>query len=125
MITETVCIPPHIFEYYNQTLLSTPHYREESKDLKGLYHYIRDKLKPKARKIPERWAKVEKLEKEFLELYERLKKKEEEIKGKASAKTKQPFYRIHLSDKPSEKISEGLRRRSFSDIAYFGENHEI
>ena len=73
---------PHIFEYLDPLLLSKPcpKFGEDCETLWRVYQYILRKLKPKARGNLAWLENIEKLEKEFLEIYERAKTKENELK---------------------------------------------
>jgi hypothetical protein len=116
MTIKTTCvIPPPIIEYFSHALLSMPaKLCDDSESLWRIYTYIKIKLMHKANYRPEWKAKCERLEQEFLKLYERAKTKEKNIKAETGYKTKEPFYRIDVSNRSNQNVFEGLRYKSYS-----------
>ena len=79
-----------------------------------IYLYIEKRLLPKARNQPKKRQKCEELKREFMELYERAKKKEENPETEKKNQTKRPFYRIKCPDGRSKTIFDRLRDRARS-----------
>lgn len=105
MITTISSLPPDIQKHFNPELLSlNPRCCDNSQTLYEIYIFIKEKLMKRAKSNPIRWEYCLKLEKEFLELYERAKIKEEELKEEKYHRTKEPYYCINLSDKRYEQI---------------------
>jgi len=76
-----------------------------------IYLHIKFKLIPKAEGNPKKLELVTKLQKQFLELYERAKTKEKDIKEAAGESYNQSFYRIGIPHKGHRNIFDGLRFR--------------
>ncbi len=112
MITSTCFLPPLIMQSFNSTLLSTPFPGDNLQRLWRIYLYINKKLMQKSHHDPIWKKKCEQLEKEFLELYERTKTKEENIETKTKNKTKEPFYFIEIPNRSHQNIFEGLRYKN-------------
>lgn len=111
-VVTSYVIPPRILQYFNSALLSMPTVllRDSSKDLWAIYQYTVKKLIKKVNNLPQKKAICEQLEKEFLELYELIKEKEEELKTKTEHRTQRPFYRFNGSSRNGERI---FRRLTF------------
>jgi hypothetical protein len=104
MITITN-IPPQIFQFYNRALLTGPHKLcDDSSNLDSVYRFIKYKIDKKPI-----GNKVYQLEKQYLELDERIKVKEKVIEGETGHITKRPFYRFEMSNKKGRDIFERLR----------------
>lgn len=111
--THVEIVPPKIIQYFNSLLLSTPaKLRDDSQTLWMVYTYIKNKIMKKSKHDPKWVAKCQKLEQEFLELYERAKAKEKDAEGKTKNKTQEPFYRIISFDRGNRDVFKGLRRKS-------------
>lgn len=102
----TTVIPPKISQYFDKTLLSSPgvKFQDDSFTLWSIYTYIKNKLMKRAMNHPIRMKKLKELEEEFLELYERAKKKEKDLEGKAENVTKRPSYRITTAGRNGKEI---------------------
>lgn len=86
-------IPPPILQSFNTSLLSSPcpKFHDDCETLWKIYQYIIHKLKPKASKNAVWLQKIERLEKQFLELYERAKAKEDEFQKETGESFMQPY----------------------------------
>jgi hypothetical protein len=107
-------LPPQIIQRFSSLLLSmpVPKMRDDSETLWNMYSYIKDKLVKKTAKHPEWENKCKKLEKLFLELYERTLAKEKDLKEKKTHHTQQPFYRFRDPDQNKRRLFTGLKCRS-------------
>ena len=105
--------PVDLKQLYNIDLLSR-HFKinDDSETFYEVYLYIKKHLFNKANYHPKWRERCEVLEKEFLELYERAKEKEEKSQGCAKNKTQKPFYRISFLNRSYKTIFDGLRRKS-------------
>ena len=115
MITTISIIPPEIIQYFNKKLLIVP-IIDDCKVLWACYLYITDVLYRKWHNYPNKLAKCKKLEMQFLELYERAKKKEEETK-RFEFRPMRLLYHIGMSHKRNQAIYSRLRykrTKSFS-----------
>lgn len=104
-------IPPQILQFYDSCLLSRPmaKLRDDSETLWDIYLYIKRKLlKENSKRL--RKKEIPKLEKEFLELYEQIKKKEEKI-GKEKM-DKRLFYYLNIADQRGGEIFSRLKLKS-------------
>jgi len=110
-VTTSIILPPDVRQVFDKGLLThpVPDLRDRAADLYSLYHYVKDKLMKKTRNIPNRKAKCEALEKEFLELYGRAITKEEELKGQKKRRTEQPFYSFASIGGKDEEIYNRFR----------------
>jgi hypothetical protein len=126
-MTSTISIlPPEIKQYFDHYLLVKPgNLRDNTVILWCLYYYIKNRLMKKAHHDPRWLAKCEKLEKEFLDLYERAIVKEENTKEKNENKTKEPFYRIAGFDRSNETIFKRLRFKSYSTASDSRKTYDI
>jgi hypothetical protein len=113
--TTDIPIPMH---KYNKNLLSCPMPKmyDDSETLYQMYQYIKLKLQKKCN-YGNRQDKFLKLEKEFLDIYEQIKKKEKNIETETGQSVGKPFYYIRVTDKRIEKIFSGIRIRQM--LAYF------
>ena len=75
-----------------------------------IYLYIKGKLFKKKTNSKE---KLQKLKKEFLELYECAKEKEKDVKTNSKNKTKMSFYYIELPYKGDKEIFARLRYKHY------------
>jgi hypothetical protein len=109
MKTTTTVIPADILQYFNPLLLSAPapNLKESSRTLWDIYLYAKHLMK-KAHKYPQWGRKLKKLEKTFLEIYERALVKEKELKESNEHPTQQPFYYIRAPDKKGRNVFRGL-----------------
>lgn len=112
-VTTTCSIPPPILQCFNACLLSTPAplLRESSKDLWRVYQYIVNKLQKKCKNLPKKKALFEQLQREFLELYERIKEKEKDLKTDTKHPTQRYFYHFSSPNRNDEKVFRGLMFR--------------
>jgi len=92
-IIETITsLPPEISQMFDTNLLSNPSILEDgSHTLWRIYQYILRKLRRKL-KHPNAILKFDKMEKQFLEIYAQIEKKELEAEAKNSVK--KMFYRF-------------------------------
>lgn len=110
--------PPQIVQHFDKDLLSRPcaKFYDDEETLWKIYLKIKNKIKGHAIT----------LEKEFLEIYERIKKKKENADPKAKNKTKEFFYRIKISDHRSEPIFAGLTcGAGFMCSFYYRKKHAL
>lgn len=77
----------------------------------SIYKYIKS-LSEKYRKYPEIYSKWEKLEKEYLDLYERTKAKEKNLQEKTENRPKKPFYFTRMPNRRCKRIFSRLRHKS-------------
>jgi hypothetical protein len=109
-ITTTSTLPPQVVLQFNKMLLMTPYCLADDRIvLWGMYLYIKEELFRKAKNIPARLKKCEELEKKFLELYERIKKKEEQLKEQTKRTMPEPFYFFTDPFRDSGRVYERLR----------------
>ncbi len=119
-------LPPLIQEHFSADLLSIPvKLRDSTETLWKMYVYIKTKLMHKANYNPFWKAKCERLEKEFLELYEQAKAKEKDIKAKTGNEAKEPFYYIGITDRRHENIFKGLRYSYYKVYTAARRSYEI
>ncbi len=119
--TKTLCIPPEIVLHYNKYLLNqkTPKFYEDCSTLWGIYKYLILKIKPKCVKNSIWLAKVEKLERKFLELYGRAKAKEIEFEKKTGKSINEPFTYFREANRYHPTIFNRLRcKRVLSDESF-------
>lgn len=101
--------PPVIKTYFDKDLLSIKiKLGDDLEKLHKIYHYIRAEAK-KYKRYPAEYQRWQKLEKEYLDLYERTKIKEEKQEAKAKNRTKELFYYVKMPDKRSEGLFFRLR----------------
>lgn len=108
----TRVIPPNIMQKFSSDLLALPmpKFRNTKEDLWMIYIHIVKKLIVKSR-YNARWhEKCMQLEQEFLEIYERIKKKEEDLEREKKDTAKKPFYYITM---PSKGQSDLFRRLGY------------
>ena len=118
LTTDKTRMSPEILQHFNSALLSTPAtFGDNLKVLWQVYEYIHENISYKALKSNyDPWKeKIESLEKQFLELYERQKVKEEKLKEEAKYKDDFPFYYIRLPHKGDEKLFSRLRWKRLSN----------
>lgn len=101
---------PQIKQWFDKSLLSTPFlsFCDDSKTLYRIYKYIRSCLRDRHNK-----KKFEELEKEFLELYERSKIKENELEEKTGSSSKEPLYLFRETNKRKPRLFGILRGASY------------
>lgn len=99
-----VCIPPDIGLIFNKDLLSmpTPKFCDDEEDFFSWYESIKHKIKTDEEKI---------LEQEFLEIYERIKKKKEDPNRKSPNRSEAPFNRSFGDNKVEQEILRRIRHR--------------
>lgn len=102
-------MPPEIITYFQSNLLSRPMLRcgDDCEFLWKIYQYIKRNLE-RRRKQPN--AKFSDLEKQFLEVYERAKAKEEEIERATGDKGQRSFGCFIRLDKSDRKTFDIIRR---------------
>ncbi len=119
-------MPPQIVQQFSSALLSNPMKFNDDLDLFARIHfYINNKLMKKAKYNAIWEERCDKLEKEFLELYERAKVKEKESKKAYKNKTQEPFYRISFDNKSDENIFAGFRIASYRTANQYRESNKI
>jgi hypothetical protein len=111
IITTTV-LPPPIAQYFSVDLLKKPtqKFNQDSSELKAMFEFVIKKYGHKADYHPARLERLKKLQQEFMELYERSAKKEEELKAKTKNAVPGYFYFVRLDDKRDAKILFRLRK---------------
>lgn len=107
---------PAIIGNFDKLLLSTPipHFSDSCIDLFEMYEWITKKLKKKICKDPERLKKYIQLEKEFMDIYERAKVKEEKLEEEKVHFTQKPFYRFRCSEKDVQLLFDRFRIKRFN-----------
>lgn len=109
MTITTIIIPPEIQQYFNKNILSYPIAKFSSKNLLVIANLILKKLhRNEFRKFPNTVKKLKDLHQNFMELYERIKTKEEQIDPKAQVKANSMFYRPRFADRNKQRLLEGL-----------------
>ena len=118
---------PDLKQEFRKDLLSLPipNLRDSEKTLYNIYIYIKKRLVIKSKYNPIWWEECIELQKEFLELYERVKKKKEDDETNSRNKTKAPFYRIEGFNRGNKYIYTRLRQKSFRYLSKFGKDDEI
>lgn len=108
-----VVLPPQLIQQFNADLLKTPvpMMRDSTKDLWRMYEYINRNLRKKV-KGDELIKKYERMEKKFLELYERAKVKEKELEKEARHHTQMPFYFFRNPDICSREVYRRFKFRT-------------
>lgn len=104
---------------FSKDLLSkTIKYWDDSSDLDRVYKNIKKYLEKKCQKDPRRKEKFDVLEKQYLEIYERIKAKEEKLKEEKGVNFQRSFYSIALSNRAFSKVFRRLRfkRRLYNKI---------
>lgn len=106
---------PEIRQYFDRKLLSKPCPKlyDDSSFLWSIYQYIVLKLKKKCNNHPNRLTHFQKLEYQFLELYERAKAKEKELKEETGYAGKGPFYFISETSECHPYLFARLRGKSY------------
>jgi hypothetical protein len=88
--------------------LPTPEFRDSLKKIWKKYVHIKKRLIRQSNYNKNTKVRLEKLEREFLDLYERTKTKEEKLGEETRNKAKGLFYHVDLPDKSSQNIFRGL-----------------
>ena len=118
-------IPPSISQYFDSALLSHPiTIGDNLSNLHKIFVEIQQ-LAIRYMKYPERWKEWKKVEKKFMVLYGRTKKKEEDAKTKTRNKTQEPFYFIRLPDRSLASLWSRLRRRMLYSATKYRRDNEI
>ena len=100
---------PEIKTYFDKDLLSIKFTLGDCLEkLDEIYKNIKAEAE-KFRKHPSEYIRWKKLEKQYLELYERTKAKKEKQEGKAKNRTQRPFYYITMPNRRGERLLFGLR----------------
>jgi hypothetical protein len=108
-MSENIAIlPPNIKQSFNRDLLSYPSLGMTPEKLIEIFNCIIKKYKRKI-KHQGNIQKFESKEKEFIELYERIKKKKENPESKTRNKTERPFYSIEFTNRGKQKLFDRLR----------------
>jgi hypothetical protein len=117
--TTITALPPPIYQFFTPDLLwyPCPRFGEDSDDLWGYYLIVLE-MEYKCRHDPIRSAEFQKLKAKFLEVYERIKKKEEEYEAKEGEPWEEPFYYFDGTDKMGREIRARLRTRSFKKLLH-------
>lgn len=104
---------PKIMQFFDKNLLQTPisAFRETSQNLWDMYVYIEAKLMPKTAYCKKKLEKCIEMRNRFLELYERCKEKEEELKEKTSHPTQRPFYSIGSTNPKMRRFLNRLEQK--------------
>lgn len=100
---------PKIQIKFDKRLLSSPMPKFNEEDLFNIYLYIKAKLWYKHHKCPSKKIKCQNLEKLFLNLYERIKKKKDKSEKEKKNKTEMPFYHIRLPRQSDGNLFRRLR----------------
>ena len=109
---KTTTTPPEIIGFFDRALLMHPlKLGDDLEVIWQVWEYIEEKLIKKADRYPKKKERFERLKKEFLEIYERTKKKEEDPQAKTGNKTKRPMYYIRIPNKGASNVWRGLRSK--------------
>lgn len=118
MITTVVILPPQIRQIFDNHLLSKSHkLQDDSNDLFNFYSYVKTYCDKKLSvNMSDKKQKCDKLLKEFLIIYERIKEKEKNQNPKEKNITQGPLYFLQGSSSISHQILYRSRRKwkSFS-----------
>lgn len=103
--------PPSMMQHFDSLLLShpAPKFRDSSDNFRNIFKWIARKHSKKAVKNKISNEKYIKFEMEYLELYGRIKKKEEEREAEKNHFTQGFGYCIRSTDKKNESIYRRLR----------------
>lgn len=111
MTVTTLAIPYDIICYYDKLLLNRgpPKLCEDLENLYKIYNYIERKLSKKALYNSKRAEKYNKLKQELLEIYERIKTKEEEFKAKTGDSFQRPFDYFKGPKRNGKRVFKKIR----------------
>lgn len=112
MLITSNSIPQVSLIFDKKILYTHKKFSEDSETLAKIYHYIKNRLDKKPFNDVNRLENFLKIEREFLQLYERAVAKEKEVGSKGKNKTQRPFYIIEGIDPRYETIFRGLRHKS-------------
>lgn len=100
------CLPPEIKQIFNGSILSIPcpKLRQHGDDLLRFFKKIKTKLEKRTLRLKERNNRFQAYEKEFLELYGRIKTKEKELEEKTNHCTQVFGYRFPDIDRKGQEI---------------------
>jgi hypothetical protein len=120
-------LPPQIKQFFDKNLLSkdSPEFRDSCKVIWRVYLYIKNRLRKKVDNDPIRLNKYLELEKQFLELYERTKAKEEERKIEEGHHTQEPFYYFRKTNGNYQWLFDRLKCESQKFKLPFFRNNAI
>ena len=106
-----VDLPLPVRQYFDRMLLSYPMalMRDHSRLLLERFDRLRERADRKTKNLPQRREYCQKLEKEFLEIYEQITAKEKELEANKDHHTQRPFYRFRDLSEKSERIFRGLK----------------
>lgn len=111
MITTISHIPPMPMKF-NPHLLSSPIFKYDAEYLLKIADFLKKKVNSSEfHKFPATIVKLKIQHQQFMELYERAKIKEREVKEKAFVKANAPFYRPRLANKNDQRVFERLDDR--------------
>jgi hypothetical protein len=100
--------PPLINQKFSFDLLATPMFQTDEQAIHRLFNKWQRELGSK--KIsPQMRAKLEVLKKEYIELYEWIKKTKENANPEIRNKTQEPLYCLHCASRRNETILQGFR----------------
>lgn len=108
-------IIPDIKQYYDTNLLlrQMSKFSDDLETIMEMYRYIEKLMIKKIGRLHihnlNTLEKFQKIEQEFLEIYERQKTKEENSTEKAKNKTQEPFYSLRNSERCNKKLLHRLR----------------
>lgn len=118
-------LPPFILQAFDRKLLSHPIWRFNVEELKKIADWLLEKIQSNQfKKFPNTIVNLRKKHQEFMELYERAKKKEDEVKEEKGNKTQLPFYRLRHSNRDDQRLFEKLERK-FSTYSYDRKKYAI
>jgi len=101
-----------INQFYNSELLNMPLPTFTLRDILDAYLSVKNKLHKKVSYNAKRQERFKALEKGFLDLYERIKKKEENLSEKDKNITKRPLYSPWVDNVHHRKVWFRLKYKS-------------
>lgn len=107
-------ITPMIRQSLSADLLNAPmpKFCDDSDTLYRIYQYIKRKLQRKTYRFPHQDMKFIEMEREFLDLYGRIKTQEDEFKEKTGKSFQEPFDYFRHSPKRYKGVYDKIRFRS-------------
>ena len=106
-------ITPMIRQSFSSDLLNipTPKFCDDSNTLYSIYQYIKRNLQRKTYRCPHQDMKFIEMEREFLDLYGRIKKQEDDFKEKTGESFQDPFDYFTHTPRRYKRVWEKIRFR--------------
>jgi hypothetical protein len=108
--TTTITFPPEFVQFMDKMLsLPPPKLCDDSETIHKIYNYIERKLSKKALYNSKRAEKYNKIKQELLEIYERIKTKEEEFEKKNGHAFQGPFDYFNGPKRNGKRVFKKIR----------------